>query len=430
MAVFPHWHRLHTIQFERALVEKGSTLGVPYWDWTKPIKTIPAFFADSSNNNPFYKYHIKFANHDTQREVSPLVFNQPKIGDHDYLYYLALSALEEDNFCDFEVQYEIVHNALHAWIGGTKDYSMSTLEYSAFDPFFMILHSSIDRIWIIWQELQKIRKKPFNSAKCAGNMLDQPLNPFSYDSVNVDAYTHKYSDPKLTFDQVRFNYWYDTVDLNDQSLEEINHSLENLRHQDRIFAAFVLSGIAATASVKIILTGPDGVEHKAGEFVILGGEREIPWAYERLYKYDITSIAKKLGLNAHSSFNFRLEVIKYEGSALGVTFPTPLILHRPANVHKDTLIIPVGSSVHLPAKVVVKAGTDVFFHAVDDSVSRAIINLNSYTTYFSCVVPQFAFNSYHLETSYSLKSGQYFFTAPSKDLCQQNVRIQITVDDE
>jgi hypothetical protein len=42
-------------------------------------------------------------------------------------------------------------------VGGQGQYSMATLDYSAFDPFFMVHHSSIDRIWVIWKELQKIR---------------------------------------------------------------------------------------------------------------------------------------------------------------------------------------------------------------------------------------------------------------------------------
>lgn len=60
--VFPHWHRLMTLQFEQALQKAGALTGVPYWDWTEPITSVPAFFNDRSNNNPFYDYHIKFAN--------------------------------------------------------------------------------------------------------------------------------------------------------------------------------------------------------------------------------------------------------------------------------------------------------------------------------------------------------------------------------
>ena len=53
MPAFPHWHRLLTVQFERALKDKGSVVGVPYWDWTRPIKALPSLFTDVQNNNPF-----------------------------------------------------------------------------------------------------------------------------------------------------------------------------------------------------------------------------------------------------------------------------------------------------------------------------------------------------------------------------------------
>ena len=53
MPAFPHWHRLLTVQFERALRDKGSVVGVPYWDWTRPGKALPSLFTDTYDNNPF-----------------------------------------------------------------------------------------------------------------------------------------------------------------------------------------------------------------------------------------------------------------------------------------------------------------------------------------------------------------------------------------
>jgi hypothetical protein len=53
MPAFPHWHRLLTVQFERALRDKGALVGVPYWDWTRPSKALPLLFTDEYGNNPF-----------------------------------------------------------------------------------------------------------------------------------------------------------------------------------------------------------------------------------------------------------------------------------------------------------------------------------------------------------------------------------------
>jgi hypothetical protein len=37
-------------------------------------------------------------------------------------------------------------------------------------------------------------------------------------------------------------------------------------------------------------------EVHVGQFYVLGGEHEMPWSYERIYKMDMTDAAKKLGI--------------------------------------------------------------------------------------------------------------------------------------
>lgn len=70
---------------------------------------------------------------------------------HTILYDLTLDALDEEDYCHFETALEFLHNRIHFFIGGSGTYSMSTLDYSAFDPFFMLVHSSMDRIWVLWE---------------------------------------------------------------------------------------------------------------------------------------------------------------------------------------------------------------------------------------------------------------------------------------
>ena len=75
------------------------------------------------------------------------LFAHPGEGDLESLFHQVLEMLEEDNYCDFEVQFELIHNAVHALVGGNQTYGMATLGYSAYDPFFMVHHASIDRLW-------------------------------------------------------------------------------------------------------------------------------------------------------------------------------------------------------------------------------------------------------------------------------------------
>lgn len=284
------------------------------------------------------------------RRPQPELFQRPLTSGKDAIFYQALETLEETNYCDFEVQFEILHNAIHYLVGGPSPNSMSTLECSAFDPFFMIHHSSIDRIWIMWQELQKMRGKPYKNAKCAQKELNEPLEPFSYSSINPNVMTRFNSRPVDVVDIEKFKYSYDKLDLNGNSIIQLKAIIEGLRSRDRIYAGFVLAGVGASASVKVKLES-NGRLTPVGTFYILGGEDEMPWAYERLYKLDITDAANELGLTATSDFRFAVEFTSYNGTTLEFSQPDLLVVHRPANSDHDVVIIPIGMDKKLPPKV-------------------------------------------------------------------------------
>ena len=145
----------------------------------------------------------------------------------------------------------MLHNAVHELVGGNNTYSMSTLGYSAYDPFFMVHHASIDRIWLIWQQLQKLRHKPFNYARCADRVLFEPLEPFSFTSVNQDDVTRAYSTPVQIFDAYKFNYHYDNLELNGHSVAELNDMIEAMQASSRLFVGFVLFGLRTSARVHV-----------------------------------------------------------------------------------------------------------------------------------------------------------------------------------
>nr|CAH10286.1 hemocyanin isoform 1 [Nucula nucleus] len=433
MPIFPHWHRLLTVQFERGLVDNGALIGLPYWDWTVPSKALPSLFAEESNN-PFYKYHIGFANTDTEGDVQDFLFNQPSFyGKYNYLYYLALTTLEEDNYCDFEVQFEVLHNAMHCFIGGTGAHSMNTLDYSAFDPFFIIHHSSIDRIWIIWNELQKLRHKSFSYAECTKHHLDRPLHPFNYASVNHNELTRTHSMPNQAADQSAFGYWYDNLDMNHHTVAELAEEINSLRNSERVFAGFVLHGFGASATRKVFVN-----DHYAGTFNVLGDRKEMPWAYERLFKYDITEVLRENNLNAgHNDITFRCEVTALDGTtALDPnTLSDPVLVLRPARVNYDVIIFQMAPTNHNPpAKVIVKKGTKLQYHPhaaiVQMGLSDAVAELGSYTSWSKCIVPPFGYRRYQFNTVYSLSPGNYYFSAPTVEMCKQNRKLILAVEEE
>ena len=108
--------------------------------------------------------------------------------------------------------------------------------YSAFDPLLTVLHSNVGRLWKIWQ---KLRHKPFNFARCANRALYKPLEPFSYDTQNHDPVTRSNALPVHLFDTAKFHYHFDNLDLNGDSVTQINEMIERRKANARFYAGFV-----------------------------------------------------------------------------------------------------------------------------------------------------------------------------------------------
>ncbi|BFZ14533.1 hypothetical protein BsWGS_17572 [Bradybaena similaris] len=425
--IFPHWHRLMTLQFEQALQKAGALTGVPYWDWTEPTTSVPAFFSDGSNNNPFHDYHIKFANKITTREL-PASF----VDVHKHLYQVVLGVLEEDNYCDFEIQLELLHNELHFRMGGDDGtYSMSNLDYSAFDPFFMILHSSFDRIWIIWQELQKIRRKSFSPASCAGHVMDEPLHPFDYPSVNKNDLTRRNSVPSLISDYRRLGYKYDKLELNGHDVQELNSIISSRRSQDQLFLAYVLYGSQISVHCHFSIVNNKGELEAVGVIYLLGSSKEMPWSYDRVYKLDASKAAKAAGHSADRPIKAHQGKCNLPGQVIP-DLPNPehypLMVHRPAHVDYDVLIVSLGRNNTIPPTAVLKKGTRIKFLPISDEFNFPIEDLGSYIHFTKCKIPSFSYNSYALGVVHVLKPGEYYFVPRNKQQCEEKQKIHIRVE--
>ena len=339
MPTFPHWHRLYVALVEDELLARGSGVAVPYWDWIEPFEALPKFISEASyynsrtlhiEENPFFKGTISFENAITDRDPQPELFNNNYLHDH------ALFAFEQTDFCEFEVHYEVLHNTIHSWLGGRDPHSMSSLDYAAYDPVFFLHHSNLDRLWAIWQELQRYRKLSFNDANCALPLMNQPMRPFSNSTANQDRLTFSHSRPNDVFDyQNVLHYKYDTLSFTGLSIRQLDRILQQRTHEDRVFAGFLLHGIKASADVRIYICVPTGVDEEncgnnAGIFSVLGGESEMPWRFDRLFRYEITNTLKKLGLNQNSHFRIITEITAVNGSRImQKIFPEPTVIFVP-----------------------------------------------------------------------------------------------------
>ncbi|PVD32143.1 hypothetical protein C0Q70_07572 [Pomacea canaliculata] len=245
MATFPHWHRLFVVQVEDALKRRGLHFGIPYWDWTRPGTTVPAIASketyvdpnsDSSVHNPFFNAPVAFLGETTSRQVQAELSTKPAYGDHTALFDGMLLAFEQRDFCDFEVQFEVVHNLPHFLVGGFAPYSLSTLHYSAFDPIFILHHSNVDRLWAIWQALQIKRGLPYK-AHCAHTMTHELLKPFGFaPPLNSNEKTHSHARPSAVYDyEHELGYAYDSLQFGGMTIDQLDHYIDERRARDRTF---------------------------------------------------------------------------------------------------------------------------------------------------------------------------------------------------
>ena len=340
MATFPHWHRLLTVNYENGLRRNGYHGGVPYWDWTRPIHALPTLVIEEqytdekgeTHPNPFFSGDIDEASAKTSRAPSPALFEQPEFGHYTHLADEIFYALEQENFCDFEVQFEIAHNHIHALVGGTEPFSMSSLEYSAFDPIFMLHHSNVDRIWATWQALQKFRGKSYNSANCAIEMLRRPMSPFSLSSdINPDPQTREHSIPFEVFDYKKsFHYEYDTLEINGLSIPQLSREINRRRAKNRVFVTFMLEGLKKSLLVEyFIKDDASDKKMKAGEFYVLGSENEMPWKFDRSYKSDITHVMDEMHLHYTEKYHIEYTITDMKGEAVENVKLNPTVIYQP-----------------------------------------------------------------------------------------------------
>ncbi|KAK6975523.1 Hemocyanin [Biomphalaria glabrata] len=422
LPIFPHWHRLLTVQFEQALSRLGASWGIPYWDWTDESTALPKLFSDPEDN-PFYRYYIQAEKEWTDREVNLKQLNLLDPEGTKMLFHSALSILEEDQFCDFAVQFELLHYRLHALMGGTKKYSLATLDFSAFDPLFMILQSSFDRLWTMWQQLQYLRQKPV-SGQCVYKHVDSSMEPFRNPDINVNKMTRENSLPGLVSDHRRLGYKFDKLNLNVFSLKDLEDKIKLQKSKNRTYAGLMLGGVKNSVTLEVYLQ-----DNQVGTINILGGPNEKPWVFERPYKIDVTDAMKGAQLTTDKPVKLHLKTGTYDGSSSSEKDMEVFIIERPSGSDHDILVVPINKKTPPPAlKVVVKKDTQVKF--VTDDVVVPMKDFNTFTAWKACNLPPSLQGSYDFGAVHPLIPGNYYMSPADVDLCNRGIKIQIFVEEE
>ncbi|TKY87078.1 hypothetical protein EX895_003755 [Sporisorium graminicola] len=146
VAAFLPWHRRYVQARERALRSCGYQGPTPYWDWTKAADT------GSPQNDPIYSVQdddILYEPHLLRRnfEDNPYLFNN--FNSSSVAKGQAISA-----FNDYRYYVEgVPHGAVHQYIAGDMGPASSPNE-----PLFFLHHAAIDRIWALWQDMDRSKR--------------------------------------------------------------------------------------------------------------------------------------------------------------------------------------------------------------------------------------------------------------------------------
>lgn len=220
--VFLPWHRWFLQLFEHHLRRINPALTIPYWDWTEPgagnPATNPLFGNDfmggdgAGTNNwvgsgPFRHSHdweqvidTSMAKSKYLRRTLGRAVPTPKLptiaqvqslteaayaDPYDRAPWNAGAARSFRNYLEgfmlkpgWPSDAAVMHNYVHAWIGGSMNAASSPN-----DPIFFLHHANIDRIWATWQQNHPTSKHYLPDVPAPGVVsLKDYMSPWNGDS--------------------------------------------------------------------------------------------------------------------------------------------------------------------------------------------------------------------------------------------------------
>ena len=75
-------------------------------------------------------------------------------------------------------------------------------------------------------------------------------------------------------------------------------------------------GLFTSADVEFDLCDEEDRCEFAGTFALLGGPLEMPWRFDRLFKYDVTAVFNQMHLRPDSQYHFRVRITAVNGTLL------------------------------------------------------------------------------------------------------------------
>ncbi|URE26138.1 polyphenol oxidase [Musa troglodytarum] len=176
--IFPPWHRYYLHFYERILGKliDDDTFTIPFWNWdTKDGMAFPTIFQEESS--PLYdpkrdQRHVKngaivdlkYAYTENPASNSEIIRENLCFIQKTFKHSLSMAELfmgdpvraGEKEIEEAHGQLEVIHNAVHRWIGEPDGYKedMGDFSTAARDPVFFSHHCNVDRMWEIYRHLR------------------------------------------------------------------------------------------------------------------------------------------------------------------------------------------------------------------------------------------------------------------------------------
>ncbi|CAK8686100.1 unnamed protein product [Clavelina lepadiformis] len=268
--LFLSWHRLFAVQFELGLNRylKNKTLGLPYWDWMEDgwtnlpdLVRLPTIFDPVLGKiikNPFFRTFIP--SHPKYKNKT--LYNYRHVdgrGIHNYKLLLRsmLLTMNMPNYATFDDWLERVHDQIHTCICPPYRqalveecyYSMANVPFAAFDPVFLLHHSQLDRLFVLYRELHELAgDQDWTEESFVGSYKESngalhpevlgafhwPLSPFSNVTMNSNPVTSNngvWTVASAFHHEQLFGYKYESLDIGGHSWQGLLTDTQ-LRHKD------------------------------------------------------------------------------------------------------------------------------------------------------------------------------------------------------
>ena len=189
--LFLPWHRAYLYRLEQALQDRVPGVTLPWWDWTTTREVPEAYAAEEVGRQPNTLFTTRtLVTEADRREGRPVIEETFRGSTDPSLLPTAdklTDVLAEPNFVVFSDALEDLHDDVHGSVNGT----MGDVAYAAFDPIFWAHHCMIDRVWWLWQQLNRINAVPTRGWE---NIVLEPFNLTVGDTLLANALGYEYAD--------------------------------------------------------------------------------------------------------------------------------------------------------------------------------------------------------------------------------------------